>query len=232
MGEHKVNPIVVWCAGKPVNGPEQHLKPTCPHCGRQDCTGTMVTLPVRCNPFTEQCGMFDHGRHASDREDYLTDECARLENVVATWKDRDATVNADYRVEKRRVRKWKKRAGRIHGYAIQVETERDEARADVQIEADEANRLRLRLLQEGVELEHVRSESRQWLRHYNEAQEANEPLRKELDAIRTRARGMREALGLCEERAHAIAKWVTESMRGPVLELQAFAAVAAGEPIP
>jgi hypothetical protein len=194
MGEHKVNPIVVWCAGKPVNGPEQHLKPTCPHCGRQDCTGTMVTLPVRCNPFTEQCGMFDHGRHASDREDYLTDECARLENVVATWKDRDATVNADYRVEKRRVRKWKKRAGRIHGYAIQVETERDEARA----------------------------EARQWLRHYNEAQEANEPLRKELDAIRTRARGMREALleAACRLRGECLPKCAAE------------AAAAAGEPIP
>lgn len=64
-----------------------HLRPTCPHCGEQDChTRNIRTATCRMDGEHGYIVQGAHGRHASAREDYLTDECAVAEAQREEWK--------------------------------------------------------------------------------------------------------------------------------------------------
>jgi len=144
----------------------------------------------------------------------------RLDASLDRWREACAE-------NKRRARKWKRLAKQAN--VLPYVRERDEARA-------EAERLQARITEMNAdrpaqiarlmgERDEARAEARSWIRHFDEAREANEPLRKELDAERTitrnysaqvqdlhdrldamtaRARGMREeCMRQSEDEYHA-----------------------------
>jgi hypothetical protein len=88
---------------------DQHLAPTCPHCGEQDC------WRMRGEPLDGICGpesvvergrgrSCPEGRHASAREDYLTEECAAAEEQAEIARMDDAITHRRYRRTLRRLR--------------------------------------------------------------------------------------------------------------------------------
>lgn len=162
---------------------DEHLKPTCVHCGVQ---GTHD-----CDPAVRS-----YGQHASDREDYLVEECAVAEvnaewwrgwaghyhaAMTKAWQERDAlqarlrlheeasnVVNIDcqgdeprawelaYQVERKRARKWKRRAflnaEKSRAWvrvckACPAEDERDEARAALEAMTARARGMREAMLE-------------------------------------------------------------------------------------
>jgi hypothetical protein len=77
---------------------DQHLAPTCPHCGRHECPTTRANAFPWCSPASA------YGRHASAREDYLTEECAAAEEQAEIARMDDAITHRRYRRTLRRLR--------------------------------------------------------------------------------------------------------------------------------
>jgi hypothetical protein len=177
---------------------DQHLKPVCPHCGRQDCS---TEAELWCHAEDT-----DAGQHARDREDYLTDLIAEGEEREAWWKQQawDYKAELQRRADKEDARQAEcqgeqqcvselayRKAVSALGEAelLRIEQEDEIADRDAKIRS-----LRTDCGKAIRERDEARAEARSWIRHYNEAQEANAPLQKELDALRTRALAMRDEL--------------------------------------
>jgi hypothetical protein len=77
---------------------DEHLAPVCPHCGRQDCNNDVINvLGGRHRDLT-------FGAHASAREDYLAEECARAEEREEIARLDDAITHRRYRKALRQTR--------------------------------------------------------------------------------------------------------------------------------
>jgi hypothetical protein len=124
---------------------DQHLAPTCPHCGEQDC------WRMRGEPLDGICGpesVVERGRgrscpegaHASAREDYLTEECARAEERAERMRHRGDV--------------WRRRAERVHANSCEdsgrMVMELNEAHATTEI-----MRGQVQPLQDAYQAEHV-----------------------------------------------------------------------------
>jgi hypothetical protein len=116
---------------------DQHLAQTCCHCGRRDCPTTRAHPFPWCAP--DQSASV-YGAHASAREDYLTEECARAEERAERMRHRGDV--------------WRMRAERVHANSCEdsgrMVMELNEARATLKI-----MRGQVQPLQDAYQAEHV-----------------------------------------------------------------------------